>query len=169
MWNNLIPTNILRYFQNLFVFTYSLLQKKKNKNILSNTHLRDEFENFIYLITCISFIDIHIQLLFIITDDQNFNFNHAFISEPEKATVSRTASQHFTSSQTTATPITRSSSKLRNKKFNLERFMRLSQRPVGYRTSPTLRHRTPLHSEPVNSGMLSINTKSTVKKAIWFL
>uniref|UniRef100_A0A915PUV6 Leucine-rich repeat-containing N-terminal plant-type domain-containing protein n=1 Tax=Setaria digitata TaxID=48799 RepID=A0A915PUV6_9BILA len=43
---------------------------------------------------------------------------------------------------------------IHNKKFNIERFMRLSQRPVGYRTSPFLRYRLPAQSKSANPALL---------------
>lgn len=50
-----------------------------------------------------------------------------------------------------------------SKKFNTERFLRLSQRPSGYRTSPFLRYRLPTHSKLSDTSILG---KSSNSKAI---
>ncbi|VDK66810.1 unnamed protein product [Onchocerca ochengi] len=42
---------------------------------------------------------------------------------------------------------------IHSKKFNTERFLRLSQRPTGYRTSPFLRYRLPTQSKPVDTAL----------------
>ncbi|VDK72944.1 unnamed protein product [Litomosoides sigmodontis] len=58
-----------------------------------------------------------------------------------------------------------------NKKFNTERFMRLSRRPPGYRTSPFLRYRLPAKTKPteiVKLGMGPKNEGSQVERSSRF-
>lgn len=47
-----------------------------------------------------------------------------------------------------------------NKKFNTERFMRLSQRPPGYRTSPFLRHHLPAQTKFAETTVLGKSLKN---------
>ncbi|KAL3981941.1 Leucine rich repeat family protein [Acanthocheilonema viteae] len=49
---------------------------------------------------------------------------------------------------------------IHSKKFNSERFMRLSQRPPGYRTSPFLRYRLPAQTKPTETAILSKSPNS---------
>ncbi|VDN04552.1 unnamed protein product [Thelazia callipaeda] len=52
---------------------------------------------------------------------------------------------------------------IHKKKFNLERFMRLSQRPAGYRTSPFLGHRKLAQTKPTES---ALQRKTNATKAM---
>uniref|UniRef100_A0A0R3RQW4 Leucine-rich repeat-containing protein let-4 n=1 Tax=Elaeophora elaphi TaxID=1147741 RepID=A0A0R3RQW4_9BILA len=51
------------------------------------------------------------------------------------------------------------------KKFNTERFMRLSQRPPGYRTSPFLRYHLPAQTKSAESAILGKSPKSEETQA----
>lgn len=46
-----------------------------------------------------------------------------------------------------------------SKKFNTERFMRLSQRPPKYRLSPVLRYRLPAQSKSTDTAILGKSAK----------
>ncbi|MCP9266144.1 Leucine-rich repeat-containing protein let-4 [Dirofilaria immitis] len=54
---------------------------------------------------------------------------------------------------------------IHSKKFNTERFMRLSQRPNGYRTSPFLRYHLPTQSEQADTALLGKNLKNETTQA----
>ncbi|VDM13390.1 unnamed protein product [Wuchereria bancrofti] len=75
--------------------------------------------------------------------------------EIRTTTISATASTHET--------LNIHLNNARSKKFNTERFLRLSQRPPGYRTSPFLRYRLPAHSKLSDTSILG---KSSNSKAI---
>ncbi|KAK6110180.1 Leucine rich repeat family protein [Brugia pahangi] len=66
--------------------------------------------------------------------------------EIRTTTISATASTHET--------LSIHLNNVHSKKFNTERFLRLSQRPPGYRTSPFLRYRLPTHSKLSDTSIL---------------
>lgn len=87
------------------------------------------------------------------------NHHHAAL-EIRTTPISATASTHETPNIHL--------NNVHSKKFNTERFLRLSQRPSGYRTSPFLRYRLPTHSKLSDTSILGKSSNSkAIQTNIW--
>lgn len=73
-----------------------------------------------------------------------------YVSEADKISTLPLKTKTTTTSTTAPTPepLDIHPHGFPSKKFNTERFMRLSRRPPGYRTSPFLRYRLPAKTKP---------------------
>ncbi|VDK38362.1 unnamed protein product, partial [Gongylonema pulchrum] len=82
--------------------------------------------------------------------------------EPSLLRYEATTTSSVKSSALPANALPSLRNSIHSKKFNMERFLRLSQRPAGYRTSPFLRHRVPNIQPEAHSSTAQNNTQKSV-------